>query len=126
EFFTQEVRFASLSDSAEEVDWVIGLIYSRERLEAVEAYDFFGSPSLRFRWDDADADSKAIFGQVTYPSSPAFRVTGGLRYTDESKTQYGSATTFDATGTIPTTVATGGSNDEERVTWRFGLEHDAT
>ncbi len=124
EFFTQEIRFASPTESEQALDWVIGAFYSHESLTAVEAYDFFGIPSLRFRWDDASATSKAIFGQVTYPVSTAFRLIGGLRYTDERKTQFGSATTFDVTGTIPTTVDTGGSNEEQRVTWKVGLDYD--
>jgi iron complex outermembrane recepter protein len=124
-FFTQELRFASPAGNAQDFSWVVGAFYSHEALRAVEAYDFFGIPSLRFRWTDASSTSKAVFGQVTYPVSSVFRAIGGLRYTDERKSQFGSATTFDATGTIPTTVATGGSNKEQRVTWKFGLDYDA-
>jgi iron complex outermembrane recepter protein len=126
DFFTQEVRFASGNDSPDALDWVVGVFYSKENLEAVEAYDFFGIPSLRFRWDDASATSKAVFGQVTYPLTSRTRLIGGLRYTDETKEQFGSATTYDVTGTIPTTVATGGSNDEGRVTWKAGVDFDVT
>jgi iron complex outermembrane recepter protein len=124
-FFTQEFRFASPSSSPQDLNWVVGAFYSHESLTAVEAYDFFDTPALRFRWTDASATSKAVFGQLTVPVSSTFRVIGGLRYTDERKTQFGSATTFDVTGTIPTTVATGGSNKEQRVTWKFGVDYDA-
>jgi iron complex outermembrane receptor protein len=126
DFFTQEIRFANDANPKDGIDWVVGAFYSRENLEAVEAYDFFGIPSLRFRWDDASATSKAIFGQVTWPLAARTRLIAGLRYTDENKEQFGSATTFDVTGTIPTTVATGGVNDEERVTWKAGIDFDVT
>jgi iron complex outermembrane receptor protein len=124
-FFTQEIRFGAPSHDPQSLDWVAGAFYSHESLTAVEAYDFFGVPSLRFRWTDASSKSQAIFGQVTYPVSSTLRLIGGLRYTDERKDQFGSATTFDATGTIPTTVATGGANKEERVTWKAGIDYDA-
>ena len=122
-FFTQELRLASNAKGPGVIDWVIGAFYSMEWINALEAYDFFGLPSLRFRWNDATSSSHAIFGQVNYPFNDSFKVTAGLRYTDELKSQFGSATVYDATGTIPTTVATGASLNQGRVTGKFGLEY---
>jgi len=122
-FVTQELRFARNTDSRTDLDWVVGAFYSREVLNAVEAYDFFGVPALRFNFDDGHMTSKAVFGQVTYPFTDRFSVTGGLRYTDEDKSMFGSATVFDATGTIPTTVPTGARMSEGRATWKGGLDY---
>jgi len=117
------LRLASNAKGPGGIDWVIGAFYSMEWINALEAYDFFGLPSLRFRWNDATSSSHAIFGQVNYPFNDSFKVTAGLRYTDELKSQFGSATVYDATGTIPTTVATGASLNQGRVTGKFGLEY---
>lgn len=121
-FFTQEIRLASPRGAP--FEWVIGGFYSRESLNAIEAYDFFGIPSLDFRFDDGNMSSKAIFGQVTWPVTTGLRVTGGLRYTAEKKSMFGSATTYDLTGTIPTTVDTGAVNDEKKLTWKIGADFD--
>jgi len=123
-FFTQEIRFASPSDSS--FDWVVGAFYSKERLDATEEYDFFGIPSLSFAFNDGNMTSKAVFGQVTYPFNEQFRLTGGLRYTYEKKSMFGSATTFDVTGTIPTTVNTGSVQNKSKVTWKAGADYSLT
>jgi iron complex outermembrane recepter protein len=122
-FFTQELRLASNSKSVGSLDWVAGAFYSRERFNALESYDFFGLPSLRFRWDDASSTSAAIFGQVNYPMTDRLKVTAGVRYTEETKTQFGSATVYDSTGTIPTTVGTGASLKEGKPTGKWGLDY---
>lgn len=125
-FITQELRFARNGDSKNPLDWVVGAFYSRETLNAIEAYSFFGVPALLFSFDDGHMTSKAVFGQVTYPFTDNFSVTGGLRYTDETKSMFGSATVFDATGTIPTTVPTGARMSEGRATWKVGLDYKPT
>jgi iron complex outermembrane receptor protein len=125
-FFTQEIRLASNSKAPGALDWVVGAYYSMEWFNALESYNFFDLPSLRFRWNDATSTSRAVFAQVDYPIDESLKVTAGLRYTNEVKSQFGSATVYDATGTIPTTVATGAALNQGRVTGKFGLEYNLT
>ena len=123
-FFTQEVRLAAPEGSR--IEWVLGGFYSKENLNASEEYDFFGIPALNFRFDDGNMSSRAVFGQVTVPFADVLRLTGGLRYTAEKKSQFGSATTYDLTGTIPTTVNTGAVKTQKKLTWKFGADYSLT
>jgi iron complex outermembrane receptor protein len=68
--------------------------------------------------------SEAIFGDVTYPLTSALSLVAGARYTYERKDTPGLSTAYDATGTIPTTVVTGGTAlTEKRPTWKGGVTY---
>jgi iron complex outermembrane receptor protein len=120
-FFTQEIRLASTADSR--IDWVTGIFLSKEELDALESFDFGGTPGIRLRLPDGNMDSKAIFGQVTFPLTDRIRLVTGLRYTYERKFMQGSSTAF--SGGVPTTVQTGGTpQNEKRTTGKIGFEWD--
>jgi iron complex outermembrane receptor protein len=98
--YSQELRLAS--DSTKKLEWTIGGYYLHEDLTSNLRYDFFRdatkfliSPALpssvladvNYSKDGQLAvDSAAVFGQATWHITPAFAFTGGLRYTNESKT----------------------------------------
>lgn len=81
-----EVRFASAAGSA--VKWVIGGYYFHDKstlfVDANQGITrtITTSPGLPVR-------SLAAFGQVTVPVTDTIRITVGLRYTNERKTQNG-------------------------------------
>lgn len=98
------------------------------------------------RPQDIEIDTYGAFGQAEYSLTDRLRVIGGLRYNLEEKTIF-SGTNFDGTVTflapdvtdpIPTTpgvvfvidrsnpAATRNSDDWSEVTWRAGLEYDAS
>jgi len=122
EFITQEVRLASAPGSA--IEWVSGLFYGNERLDALEWFNFNGQPGIRLRVPDGSMDTKALFGQMTVPVGDRFSFIGGVRRTYERKVMPGSSTVFDSDGN-PITVQTGDTPlDEQRTTWNVGFRYD--
>lgn len=124
EFITQEIRVASAPGST--IEWVSGLFYGREKLDALEWFNFNGQPGIRLRVPDGSMDTKALFGEVTAPISDRFSFIGGIRRTYERKVMPGSSTVFDSNGD-PVTVQTGDTPLlEERTTWNVGFRYDRT
>lgn len=110
EVFSQELRLAG---EGEKLNWVAGLYYSRDTVD--EFYNYFMSDSLFGLGSQAfglatpftntpifqlhtkykqKTTSKAIFAHVEYNFTERFRVTAGIRYTDEKRKWAGC--TFDA------------------------------
>lgn len=81
-----EVRLASSSDRP--LRWLVGAIYYLEKQDATQqnfepaGYQIIRSPNLK-------DESKAVFGETTWSITNAFRLTGGLRYTKEDKSEDG-------------------------------------
>lgn len=76
EQFSQEVTFSSNLDGA--FNYVVGAFYFREDLNLDSAFVF------PFRVA-ADTKSFSVFGQGSFDISDRATLTGGLRYTDESR-----------------------------------------
>jgi iron complex outermembrane receptor protein len=81
--FSQEVRLSSNGDTA--LSWQVGAYVFQEDL-SIYSLAFF-SPTGVF--SDArqtqNTDSWALFGSLTYKPTDRLALTGGLRYTDDSK-----------------------------------------
>ena len=121
-FYTQEVRLASNSDS--KIAWVTGLFYAKEELNTLESFDYNQKPGVRLRIPDGEVETEAVFGEATLPVNDKLSFVTGVRYTRERKDTPGLSTAFDATGTIPTTVATGDTPlTEKRPTWKGGVRY---
>ncbi len=89
-FFSQELRMNG--SAGEAIDWTIGGFYSKQTTTYYTQQDIryiFGPvPALFFQFvgnDPVKADSKAVFGTVIVRPADGMTLTGGLRYTDESK-----------------------------------------
>lgn len=137
---------ARLSGQSDRLKWVLGTYYFNEDqgnppgqpillanslLNAQQVSDFRGNTT-----------SYAAFAQSTFSIVEAFRLTGGLRYTYESKTQNGLAAGFNpaflvapgacaADPAAPSPVATcrtdiplSGSLHYNNVTYKAGFEYD--
>ena len=97
--------------------WSLGGLYFKE-----DQYSFLASTGDRglffqgveFNMPDVDAESYAIYGDATFEVTDKFRVTGGLRYTDDSKSREGVATRYG--------LALGGGNFECCGGVRYGTE----
>ena len=76
EQFSQEVTFSSLLDGP--FNYVVGGFYFREDLNLDSAFVF------PFRVA-SDTESFSVFGQASYDVTDRATLTGGLRYTDESR-----------------------------------------
>jgi len=96
--YSQELRF--VSPGGEAVDWIAGGYYQYSELDISrrnEALDFALSGPLGVRGAllqteapipstfEQDSDSWAIFGQATWNATDVLRVTGGIRYNEETK-----------------------------------------
>ena len=120
--FSQELR---VSGQSKTLNWVGGLYYSTDKVD--EFYNYFMSESL-FGLGSVEfgippfalspilqlhtkysqkTDSMAAFGHVEYNVTESFRLTGGLRYTDEKRRWSGC--TFDAADGSLNPAANGGT-----------------
>lgn len=68
----------TLSGDTEKLNWLLGAFYFHEELTFDSLFVFPHSI-------DFETDSYAVFGQATYAVTDALSVTGGIRYTNESK-----------------------------------------
>jgi iron complex outermembrane receptor protein len=91
---TGELRLTSPDSSR--VKWVVGYYYLWTNDGGTfsgttpQAASVGGAAVTLFNTTDLDAPattSKAPYGQITYPVTDAFRITGGLRYTQDSKSE---------------------------------------
>lgn len=125
-----EMRLANQSGP---INWVLGGYYF---VEDVNAKQFFSQGSNGTRIDsDLETTSIAVFGQATYSISDSFRLTGGVRYTQDNKKQDSEAHTLPFVGFVPgvfplvpiildiPTFATS-DIDFKKVTWKAGVEFD--
>ncbi len=101
EVFSQELR---LTGQSEKLLWIAGLYYSQDDTD--EFYNFFmqdaifGDGSAAFGLPapfttfpiyrlhtlyDQESDSQAVFGHVEYNFTDKWRITAGLRYTNETR-----------------------------------------
>ncbi len=86
-FFSQEVRLnGKVGDG---IDFTLGGFYSDQKSVYFTRQDIrYIAPGLNFQFlgnDPVNASSKAVFGTVIAKPTEAFTLTGGLRYTKESK-----------------------------------------
>jgi iron complex outermembrane recepter protein len=119
-----EARLASNGEGR--FSYVVGAYLFDEHQHADEYYAP-GALSTT-RTDPAlDTTSKALFGQATYHVSEAFRLVGGLRYTEETRKQAVSVAAgniFDPNPPLSEPPFSG-HLDFHSVTWKAGLEWDA-
>jgi len=88
---THELRFTS-PDSAERVTWAVGLYKFKEDQSV-----FLGIPQdysvdlpyLEFNQGSTVGESKSAYADLTFAFTDRLRVTGGARYSDESKERVG-------------------------------------
>lgn len=76
-----EVRFASADDTP--FGWLVGAYYINEDIDFVGSYNQHYTSS--WQQFETGTESWAAFGRLSYAFTEAFRVTGGIRYTDEQK-----------------------------------------
>ena len=104
EQFSQEVR---LTWEGADVVWIAGAIFANDEVETRDEFetdDFFAAGIFPFRAVGneyrQETDSKAAFVNVEWQSTPSWRLTGGLRYTDEDK-DFSNAYTFIYVDALP-------------------------
>ena len=83
-----EARLAS--DESHALRYIVGVFGYREELKAYSDLNEVISETIPLY--NLHNKSGAAFGQLAYAVAPAFRLTAGVRYTAETKTQNGTAT----------------------------------
>jgi iron complex outermembrane receptor protein len=83
-----EARLAS--DESRPLRYLVGVFGFKEELKAYADLNQVINETIPLY--DLHNKSGAAFGQMTYAITPAFRLTAGLRFTAETKTQNGTAT----------------------------------
>ena len=86
--FTQEIRLTS--NNAGKWNWIIGAFYSEDEIDFSKSLDspalFFSNLTTAYT---QKGDSWAIFGNTEWQITDQFKILGGLRYTEETKTYNG-------------------------------------
>jgi outer membrane receptor protein involved in Fe transport len=137
---SQELQLVSQRDAV--IKWATGLYYFTSH-DGTGGASFGASPfTINLQpplappdtteqisiYSSLGTQSYAGFGQVTVPVAPKTNLTVGLRYTDEHKT-YDGRETISVDGTTPEPIpvpAVAPSENFDKVTWRFSLDHQFT
>lgn len=88
---THELRFTS-PDTASTLTWAAGLYYFKEHQEVFLGIplDYSNSlPYLEFNQGSVNGESKSGYGDITWAVTDRWKVTGGARYSNESKDRTG-------------------------------------
>ena len=87
--FSEEAFFTSSSEiGGLGLDWTAGIFYLHEETEVEQQFDIFtfaGRPPGDTQFFDQDIDAFAGYGEADLAISDRLTLTGGLRYTDETK-----------------------------------------
>ncbi|MBW8745128.1 MAG: TonB-dependent receptor [Sphingomonas sp.] len=124
--FSQEFQLASGNGGP--LTWVVGAYYFYERSGFMEpttiggdSFALFGLPSGILQLPDRKTNAAAAFGQGTYAIDPATRLTLGLRYTYERRTNR-------FIETLPdfgiNDIDAAGHKSFNNASWRLALSHD--
>ncbi|MEN7536690.1 TonB-dependent receptor [Aurantiacibacter sp. DGU5] len=72
-----------LSGDTGPLEWLLGAYYFDESVEGLNSYNQFSTVS--FQDFASTTESAAVFARASYSVTDDFRVVGGIRYTDESR-----------------------------------------
>ncbi len=118
---TEEIFASSRSSSPTDIKWVVGAFYLKEKNDFAWALAIFAPPPTTFYHQDTK--SSAGYAQLTWPISEQLSVTGGVRYTEETKDL--TARQEDADGTPTPDFAFNGSIKANKFNYRASIEYKA-
>jgi iron complex outermembrane receptor protein len=129
-FFSQELRLNG--KIGDQIEYTLGGYYSDQK-SVYSSFQDLRSSALEFQQSDpVNADSKAVFAHVAWTPIEKLTLTGGIRYTKESKTYqyirqrpYNDPTSVTANGVLPLN-GTIGAYSGERVDYRANIQYAVT
>jgi iron complex outermembrane receptor protein len=129
-FFSQELRLNG--KIGDQIEYTLGGYYSDQK-SVYTSFQDLRSSALQFQQSDpVEADSKALFAHVAWTPIEKLTLTGGIRYTKESKTYqyirqrpYNDPTSVTANGVLPLN-GTIGTYSGERVDYRANIQYAVT
>lgn len=111
-----------LGNNGDVLKWVTGLYYFDE--DQTQIYNLQARPIQESTVNTPlQTRSYAAFGEVTYSLTDAFRLIGGLRYSNDEKQQEGFT---QAVLPAPATTNNSGKREFDDLSWRAGVEYDLT
>ncbi|WP_343615909.1 TonB-dependent receptor [Novosphingobium sp.] len=135
EYTHQSSVEARLANSKGMLNWVVGGYFFDERVHASQNYN--QGSNILLVTPNLATQSLAAFGQATVTVAPKFRLTGGLRYTDDHKTQNSAVVNSPFVGFVspatgnftpifnPVTSQAISDVHFRKATWKAGAEFDA-
>jgi iron complex outermembrane recepter protein len=96
--FSQELRVGGKAGDA--INWTLGGFYFKQKSTYYSSQDIRYIPVFPLQFiqpDDINADSKAAFAHLGWEVSDGFNLSGGVRYTSESKQYHYYRLNFDGT-----------------------------
>ena len=137
---SHEVRLAS--SGASRFDWIAGFFYFDETIDSIFNIQIPtvsglginpGFPFTRLDFDfnnqDQSNEGFAIFGNGRYQLTDSIRLTGGLRYNDDSKSRTGEQIIrrLNSMGPPPLSILPQEQEaDFDKVTWKVGVDWQAS
>ncbi|MFO1467032.1 MAG: TonB-dependent receptor [Steroidobacteraceae bacterium] len=116
---TQEVYVSSRSSAPDAIRWVAGAFYLHEKNDFAWALAIFAPPPTTYYHQDTK--STAGYAQVTWPVTPKLSLTGGVRYTSETKDL--TAHQVDADGIVVPDFNFAGSLSAHKFNYRASVEY---
>ncbi|MEG3178778.1 TonB-dependent receptor [Sphingomonas sp. RB3P16] len=118
-----EARLSSVGSGP--LKWIVGAYDFRSNISSLIIADqgLVGStPQFQQK-----VHAKAVFGETTYSVTKSLRLTGGLRYSDEARSQRGTVTgkTLTPFGQIYSAASANGDLSKGNLTYKAGIEFDA-
>lgn len=133
EQLSMEARLAS--PAGQRLGWLIGGYYLNTNATARSNTESAAARTYSDQLIDTSGETAAAFGQLTFAVTPAFRLTGGLRYTWEEKSSDSERYTvrnvpgpdpvIPRVPVGPPAFVVDQSLSFQAVTWRAGVEFDA-
>jgi len=127
--WSQELRATSTGDG--QLDWLVGLYYAEDDLDAYNIYEFFVfSEFTTFQTFDQEQESFAVFANAGYQFNDQFKLNAGLRYTKDDVALNHNSDALDAAfpagfgfGFFPFDPGTSGEESYEDVSWKVGIDY---
>lgn len=115
-----------------------GAYYFKEKSNIeLTLYNLLGPDTgFQFLRNPTSSENKSVFGQATYAVMPELKLTGGVRYSRDTKSRFGSTVLKQYSsvqsaynlGTLLSTStleSTGAKRTFSKVTWRAGIDYDS-
>ena len=121
--FTQEIRFAS-DDSWGPIDWIVGGFYSKDDNDFFSDTDFRDHASFSGFFEsgsDQETEGVSAFAQVDWRMHEMFKLSLGIRYTDEDR-EFSFSGKITGSGPVPLPLFTHPKLNTEEVGGRVALE----
>jgi iron complex outermembrane receptor protein len=127
--YTQELRLASAT--TEPFGWQVGAFYLNAESFNQSAFSGLaflqGARPLAGQFIDATlkTESISVFAEASYNLTATTHLTGGIRYTSDTRKLSGSQSLLPVTtGTPPTVLPAAGKQSYEELTWRLALRQE--